>query len=85
MEKPVRYTMHAETVILQRESSKGWIEETMRTPEWTEPDPRDPAVRRCFRAIPMRDGRILRVACVEDDVECRVVSAFLDRDARKPA
>lgn len=48
MEKLVRYTMHAETVILHRELSKGWIEETMRTPEWTEPDLRDPAVRRCF-------------------------------------
>ncbi|WP_420851256.1 DUF4258 domain-containing protein [Rhizobium quercicola] len=84
MAKPIRYTMHADTVILQRELSKEWIEETVRTPEWTETDPGDLAVRRCFRAIPVRAGRYLRVACVEDEGEFRVVSAFIDRDARKP-
>lgn len=85
MEKAIRYSRHAETVIAQRDLSKSWIEEAVRKPDWRAPDPRDPEVERRFKSIAERAGRILRVACVEAEDEIRVVSAFIDRDARKPS
>ena len=62
-----------------------WVETVSRAPLWTAPDPGDPAVERRFGAVPQREGRIMRVACVEDDFEIRMISAFLDRGAIKPA
>ena len=80
--KPIRLTQHAETVMRERELSLEWIEAAAGSPGWTEPDPRDPSIERRFRIIPERDGRVLRVACVETAGEIRIVSAFFDRRAR---
>jgi hypothetical protein len=61
--KPLRYTGHAEDSITERELDRSWIEETVRRPDWSAPDPRQAGVERRFRVIPAFGGRILRVAC----------------------
>jgi hypothetical protein len=73
---------HAHDVIAERRLDPAWVEKAARTPEWREIDPSDPEVERRFMAISERAGRILRVACVENDREIRIVTAFLDRNAR---
>jgi uncharacterized DUF497 family protein len=80
--KPIRLTQHAETVMRERDLRLEWIEAAATSPDWREPDPQDPSVERRFRVVPEREGRILRVACVETAEEIRIVSAFLDRRAR---
>lgn len=84
MTKPLVFTAHAHLVMAERELADEWVERTVRVPEWREPDPADPAVERRFRTVPERENRILRVACVESDTDIRILSAFLDRGARRP-
>jgi hypothetical protein len=82
---PIRYTAHAETALAERAIDKVWVERTVRNPDWREPDTgADMDVERRFRSIPERGGRFLRVVCVETEGEIRILSAFLDRRARKP-
>lgn len=83
MAKPLRFTAHARTAMAERELAEAWVTATALAPEWEAPDPRPGTVRR-YRAIPERGGRILRVACVETANEIRILSAFLDRRARRP-
>jgi hypothetical protein len=83
--KPLRFTRHALEVIAQRELKGDWVETAVRNPEWTDRDNHDPTVERRFLTVVERDGRILRVACVETATEIRIISAFLDRRARRPA
>ena len=80
--KPVVLTGHAQHVVAQRGIALAWIEAAARQPDWTAPDTL--GAERRFRAIPERDGRILRIVCVETDTEVRVITAFLDRNARRP-
>ncbi len=56
----IRYTQHAETVMMEREIRKSWVEQTVLDPEWRQPDPSGADVQRCFRMIPERGGRVLR-------------------------
>jgi hypothetical protein len=60
-----------------------WIEETVRAPDWTEPDPSDPAIERRFRAIAEAGARILRVRCVETETTIRVITALFETNARR--
>jgi uncharacterized DUF497 family protein len=85
MSKPLRYSLHAETVMRERKLDPAWIEATVRTPEWCMQDPAGGEVERRYRMIDALDGRVLRVACVEAKDEIRIISAFIDRGARKPA
>ncbi|OJF96778.1 DUF4258 domain-containing protein [Pararhizobium antarcticum] len=84
MIKPLRYTLHAETVIRERGLNKSWIENTVRQPDWRIPDPEDKDIARLYRHISERGDRILRVACLENVEEIRIISAFFDRKARRP-
>ena len=84
MAKPIRYTLHAETVLRQRELAKAWVERTTREPEWRSADPGEALAERRFRSVPERGDRVMRVVCVETDVEIRIISVFLDRRARRP-
>lgn len=85
MHKPIHFSAHALTVMRERGLDAGWVATVALAPLWTAPDPRDPAVERRFGVVPERDGKIMRVACVEDALEIRIISAFLDRGASKPA
>jgi hypothetical protein len=80
--KPITLTVHAEHAIKERDLDRIWIERAVRKPDWREPD--SSGAERRFRAIPERDGRILRVVCAETDTEVRVITVFLDRKARRP-
>ena len=82
-EKPVLFTLHAETVLRQRHLQREWVERVVRAPEWVDKSGDEPERR--FRALPERDGRVLRVVCVETSADIRIITAFLDRDARRPA
>jgi hypothetical protein len=81
--KPVTLTAHALVVLNERALDLSWVERTAREPEWTEPEPADPSLQRRFRSVPERGGRILRVVCGEDDATITIVTAFLDRRARR--
>jgi hypothetical protein len=82
--KPLTFTKHARDAILERKLELGWIEKTVGEPEWSHPDPGRPGVERRFRSIPEFGGRILRVACLENTNEVRILTVFFDRDARGP-
>jgi hypothetical protein len=83
MLKPLAFTAHARTRLAERQIRASWIEETVYAPDWTEPEPSDPAVERRFRAIRQFEGRVLRVACVETPTAIRVISVMFDRNARR--
>lgn len=84
MRKRLLFTDHARIVIEERELKSAWVESAATSPDWEQVDPTRPGVVRRFLAVPERDGRILRVALVETPEEIRILSAFLDRRARKP-
>jgi hypothetical protein len=85
MDKPLRYSHHAETVMRERGLDPSWVEATVRRPDWSTGDPGNAGVERRYRTIEAIEGRVLRVVCVEASDEIRIVSAFVDRGARKPA
>lgn len=78
------FTQHARDAIDEREIDLAWIERTVRTPDWTVPDPRRPGVELRFCAIPEYGNRVLRVACYETALEIRILTVFFDRDAKRP-
>lgn len=82
--KKIVLTEHAEDAIIERELEFGWIERTVRHPEWIVADPRRAGIERRFGIIPENGGRALRVACYETDTEIRIVTVFFDRNAKKP-
>lgn len=83
MPKTLILTAHARERLRTRKIHADWIEDAVRNPDWTEPDPRDPTIERRFRAIPQFGGRYLRVACVETEAAIRVISVMFDRNARR--
>lgn len=84
MVKPIVLTEHGKHAMAERAIELAWVERTAREPEWIAPEPADPALERRFRAVPERAGRILRVVCAEDHAIIVIVTAFLDRRARRP-
>lgn len=74
--KRIVLTQPAADSMLERNFRMEWIEAAARRPDWREPDPDDAEVERRFRVIPELEGRVFRVACVEDDRTIRVVTAF---------
>ncbi|WP_298744753.1 DUF4258 domain-containing protein [uncultured Brevundimonas sp.] len=81
--KTIILTRHARARMAQYGLPEAAVVAAVRHPLWTEPDPR-PGVERRFGRPPELDGRVLRVACVEENDHIRVLSAFPDRDARPP-
>lgn len=78
------FTVHAETALAERRLHRSVVELAARYPDWTRPDPNDPLLEHRFRQIPDYGDRVIRVVCLEDAHEIRIVTAFLDRRARKP-
>jgi hypothetical protein len=79
----VSYSGHAEASLLDRELDREWVEPTLRRLEIVEPDPKHPERLRAFRAIPERDGRVLRVVYVRQGDRHRVITVFFDRGRRR--
>jgi hypothetical protein len=78
----IRLTIHAAQRERRYNLDRAWIEATVTAPDWTAPDPREPAVTRAFKMIPERGGRVLRVAHRPDGPDVLVLSAFFDRGAK---
>ena len=81
--KKLELTAHARLRSQERGLPLRWIEATVCNPDWTEADPRDASIQRRFRAIGEKNGRILRVACVETETTIRVITVTFDRNARR--
>jgi hypothetical protein len=73
------YTAHAEEMMAERQIDRAWVEKTVLQPDTTEPDAKHPERVRAFRALPERDGRVLRVVYIPHRDHSRVVTLFLDR------
>jgi hypothetical protein len=83
--KPVVLTAHAAEVIRERALHLDWVEAAARNFEWSRPDPQGNGVEQRFRSITEYENRILRVACLENEEEIRIITAFFDRKAKRPA
>jgi hypothetical protein len=81
--KPIRWMKHARDNLRDRKLAPTWAEAAIRTPDWVEPDPNDPAIERRFKAIAEAGGRVIRVPCVETADEIRALTVLLDRGARR--
>ncbi len=81
--KSIVLTPHASTALRERGIDERWVEAALARPDWTALDP-CPGRTRVFKAIPEREGRVLRVVYTETAAEIRVITAFFDRDAKKP-
>ena len=60
-----------------------YVEATLSAPDWTEPDPNDPALTRSFKAILEFGNRVLRVVHRPEGPDILIVTAFFDRGARR--
>lgn len=81
--KPITFTRHAPFRVAERHIRPDWVEQTVRDPTWTEPDPGDATVERRFRPIPAYGGRVLRVAVRETEDAIRVITLHFDRRATR--
>lgn len=79
----IRLTMHAREAIEDRGLSLAWVEATVTWPDYTQPDPLDPALTRAFKPIPEAAGRILRVVYRHDGTDTVIVTAHFDRGASR--
>ena len=59
------YSDHAKEMLVERGIVSEWVERTILNPDAVENDPKHPDRRRAFKALPERDGRVLRVVYVE--------------------
>lgn len=55
------YGSHALDTLTERNIEREWVARTLEEPDSVEPDPVHPDRMRAFRALPERDGRVLRV------------------------
>jgi hypothetical protein len=74
---------HAVEQIAERGLDRAWVERVAMHPDWAEPDPK-PGIFRHFGIVPERGERILRVVVADRDKERYVLTAHLDRGARRP-
>lgn len=79
----IMFGEHAESMLVERNLERTWVELTLREPDWTEPDPKHPERLRAFRVIPERGERVLRVVYVPGEKSCRIVTLFLDRGRKR--
>jgi hypothetical protein len=77
----IRLSAHAEEMLEERGIAVAWVQEAVLYPDWSEPDPRDPALTRSFRVIPDAGGRVLRVVHRPEPPGIFVVTAHFDRGA----
>lgn len=57
---------------------------TVENPDWVTEDPSTPGGERRYRAISDYGDRVLRVVCLENAGEIRMITVFFDRKARRP-
>lgn len=79
------YGSHALDTLTERGIEREWVARRLAESDSVEPDPVHPDRMRTFRALPERDGRVLRVVYVPVPGGARVVTMFLDRGRRRKA
>lgn len=79
----VRFTKHAMLAMAERELPAEWAALTITAPDWIEPDGENPALTRSFKRIPQAGDRVLRVVHRDDGGDILVITAFLDRGAKR--
>jgi len=79
----IRLTRHAEEAIEVRRISLDWVTATIDAPDRVEPDPRNPAVTRAYRAVPQASGRVLRVVYRPESADIVVITVHFDRGAER--
>lgn len=75
-------TAHADAIIAEREIDAAWIERVLSSPERTETDRSDPALKHALARIAECDDRVLRVVYNASFNPPRVVTAYFDRRQR---
>ena len=80
----ITYTYHLLQKLEERQLRIGWVDRVVNKPDWTMPDPNEPGAIRAFGPVPERDMRIMRVVYVPEGDDKRVITAFLDRGAKRP-
>ena len=76
-------TRHARDRMALYGIKEAWIEATILQPEHTTPNPRDPTLTRSWRRIPELGGQAIRVVFYAAGADFVIVTAFLDRGARR--
>lgn len=79
----VRFTKHALSVMNERGLPVEWAEATITAADWIEPDAENPVLTRSFKTLPQAGGRIMRVVHRPDNGDILVITAFLDRGAKR--
>ncbi|MCV9938042.1 DUF4258 domain-containing protein [Boseaceae bacterium BT-24-1] len=79
----ITYSDHAMAMLIERNITREWIERTILNPDAIETDPKHLDRTRAYKALPERDGRVLRVVYVQSGQTCRVITLFLDRSRRR--
>jgi hypothetical protein len=74
---------HALLAARERGIEPSWIERALLSPTTTMPDRRDRDLVNALRAIPEREGRVLRVVYDPTVTPWRVVTVFFDRRERR--
>ncbi len=77
------YSDHAKEMLAERGIESEWVERTVLTPDAIESDPKHADRVRAYKALPERDGRVLRVVYVELEGAHRIITLFLDRSRRR--
>ncbi len=77
------YSDHAKEMLRERSIESEWVERTILGPDAVERDPKHADRVRAYKALPERDGRVLRVVYVELGEAYRVITLFLDRSRRR--
>ena len=78
MALPLVLTKHLLTRLAERKIPLAWVERVAASPDWTEPDPRDPEVTRGFGQIKEAGGKVLRVAYADRPDGRHVLSGHFD-------
>lgn len=78
----IRYSLHASRRLVERVISLAWVEVAIAEPDWVRPDI-DPVLTHSFKAIPEREGRILKVVHRRDGEDTLIVTLHLDRGAAR--
>jgi len=76
------FSIHAIDMISERELSTDWAARALVDPDVVEPDPKHLKRLRAFKAIPERDGRVLRVVYEEIGDYRLIFTFFFDRGRR---
>ncbi len=83
MAVPIRFTMHAETALRERDIKQEWVLRVLEAPKRREPDPLIPQRSRAFGRIEEFGDRWLRVVYETEEDTVTVVTAFFDRNAER--